>query len=203
LKDISFNIYHGENPGIIGRNGSGKSTLFQLLNGTLLLDKGTITRHKVRTSLLSLTVDFDQNVSARHNAILQGMLLSLSRAEMPGYMNDNIAFSELETCIDDSIKTYSAGMKQRLGFAAAMKNDTGVLLIDEILAVGDQIFRKKSRSVMEEKMKSGDTMVLVSHSPGDISQLCQRVIWLEEGSIRMEGTPDVVLPHYNKMGSRK
>ena len=203
LKDISFNIYHGETLGVIGRNGSGKSTLLQLLNGTLLPDKGTITRHQVRTSLLSLTVGFDQNVSGRHNAILQGMLLGLSKAEMLGYMDEIIAFSELEASIDDPVKNYSAGMKQRLGFAVAMKTKTDVMLIDEILAVGDQIFKKKSRAVMEEKMKSGDTMVLVSHSPGDISQLCQRVIWLEEGSIKMEGTPDEVLPHYNKMGSRK
>ena len=200
LKGISFDIYHGETLGIIGRNGSGKSTLLQLLNGTLLPDQGRITYLEVTTSLLSLTVGFDQNVSGRHNAILQGMLLGRTKKEMLDFMDEIIAFSELEKFIDEPVKNYSSGMKQRLGFAVAMNARTDVLLIDEIFSVGDQVFRRKSREVMEQKMQSGDTMVLVSHNVEDIKNLCQRVIWLDEGIVRMEGAPVDVIPHFNAAG---
>lgn len=200
LKGISFDIYHGETLGVIGRNGAGKSTLLQLLNGILLPDKGRITHHQIVTSLLSLTVGFDQNVSGRHNAILQGMLLGLTKQEMLDYMDEIIAFSELEKFIDEPVKHYSSGMKQRLGFAVAMKTKTDVLLIDEILSVGDQVFRRKSRAVMEAKMAEGDTMVLVSHNVDDIKKLCQRVIWLDQGVVKMAGTPEEVIPLYNAEG---
>ena len=198
IKDVSFEIYHGETVGIIGRNGSGKSTLLQLLNGIIQPDYGSIDFHKATSTLLSLTLGYDQNVSGRNNAILQGMLLGLSKSEIIRHMDDIIEFSELQDFIDAPVKNYSTGMKQRLGFAVAMKVKTDILLIDEILAVGDQIFRKKSRLAMEEKINSGDTVILVSHNEADIKQLCNRVIWLVDGAVEMSGTPDEVLPEYRQ-----
>jgi lipopolysaccharide transport system ATP-binding protein len=198
LKAISFDVLHGESIGIVGRNGAGKSTLLQLLNGVIQPDAGSITYHDATTSLLSLTVGYDQNVSGRHNAILQGMLMGIEQEEMESSMDDIIAFSELGHYIDVPIKHYSTGMKARLGFSVATRVNADVLLIDEVFAVGDQQFRNKSRQVMHDKITSGDTVVLVTHSVGEVKKLCDRVIWLDRGEIMMSGTPDEVLPRYQE-----
>lgn len=198
LKDVSFEIYHGESVGVIGSNGAGKSTLLQLLNGVIVPDSGTIKFHDVTTSLLSLTVGYDRNVSGRYNAILQGMLMGIAREEIEASLDEIVEFSELGEFIDAPVKNYSTGMKTRLGFSVATRVSTDVLLIDEVLAVGDQRFRRKSKEVMHKKITSGDTVVLVTHNAKDVKMLCDRVVWLENGSVQMCGVPEEVVPAYRQ-----
>ncbi|MDI4652856.1 MULTISPECIES: ABC transporter ATP-binding protein [Pseudoalteromonas] len=196
LKDISFELCHGDSLGVIGRNGVGKSTLLKLLNGTIQPDQGTIINHGFTTTLLTLSLGFDGNVTGRDNAILSGMLMGLSKNEVKSKLDEIIEFSELGKFIDEPVKNYSTGMKQRLGFAIAIHVKTDVLLIDETLSVGDARFKKKSKKVMEDKLLSGDTIVLVSHSPGTIKKLCNKAVWIEEGVVQMTGTPAEVLKEY-------
>jgi lipopolysaccharide transport system ATP-binding protein len=198
LKDISFELNHGDSLGIIGRNGVGKSTLLKLLNGIIKPNQGEIINHGYRTSLLSLTVGYDNNVSGRDNAILSGMLMGRSKAHMLRKMPDIIEFSELEEFIDQPVKNYSTGMKQRLGFAVAMQVQTDILLIDEILSVGDARFRKRSESVMKSKLLSGDTVVLVSHGAATISSLCNKAIWIENGIVQEQGDAEEVIKRYEQ-----
>lgn len=198
LRDVSFEICHGESIGVIGRNGAGKSTLLRLLNGIIQPDYGTLTNHNAQTTLLSLTVGYDQNVSGRNNAILQGMLLGLTEAEIRSHLDEIIEFSELGTFIDEPIKNYSTGMKQRLGFAVAIHVKTDVLLIDEILAVGDAHFRKKSEKVMRDKITSGDTIVLVSHQANTVRELCDKAVWIDKGVVAAYGDAEAVVAAYEK-----
>ncbi len=198
LKDISFELNHGDSLGIIGRNGVGKSTLLRILNGIIKPDKGKIINHGYNTALLSLTVGYDNNVSGRNNAILSGMLMGKTKEEMIASMPDIIEFSELEEFIDHPVKNYSTGMKQRLGFAVATQVKTDVLLIDEILAVGDARFKKKSEAVMRKKILSGDTVVLVSHNAKTITSLCNKAVWIENGVVREQGDPDKVIKVYEE-----
>ncbi len=198
LKDISFELNHGDSLGVIGRNGVGKSTLLRLLNGIIKPDKGEMINHGYQTALLSLTVGYDNNVSGRNNAILSGMLMGKTKEEMIEQMPDIIAFSELEEFIDHPVKNYSTGMKQRLGFAVATQVKTDVLLIDEILSVGDARFKIKSEAVMHDKILSGDTVVLVSHNPKTITKLCNKAVWIEHGLIRKQGDPSDVIKAYEE-----
>ena len=196
LTDISFDLHHGDSLGIIGRNGVGKSTLLRVLNGIIVPDRGQFINYGFNTALLSLTVGFDQNVSGRHNAIFSGMLMGRSRREMMELMPAIIEFAELDEYIDEPVKNYSTGMKQRLGFALATQVKTDVLLIDEILSVGDARFRRKSEAVMRDKLLSGDTIVLVSHSAETIRALCSKVLWIEQGVVQAAGDPAEVIREY-------
>ena len=196
LCNVTFDIYQGDSLGIIGRNGVGKSTLLSVLNGIIQPDSGTIVNHGFNTTLLSLKVGYDQNVSGRNNAILSGMLMGKSQEEMLAAMPEIIEFSELGDFIDQPVKNYSTGMKQRLGFAVATQVETDILLIDEILAVGDARFKKKSRIVMEKKILSGDAILLISHNLRTIKKLCNKVIWLENGTVKMQGDPVTVINQY-------
>ncbi|WP_448546864.1 ABC transporter ATP-binding protein [Thalassotalea fusca] len=199
LKDISFELCHGDSLGVIGKNGVGKSTLLKLLNGTIQPDQGTIINHGFSTTLLTLSLGFDGSVSGRDNTFLSGMLMGLSKNEVKSKLNEIIEFSELGKFIDEPVKNYSTGMKQRLGFAIAIHVKTDILLIDETLSVGDASFKKKSKKVMEDKLLSGDTIVLVSHSPGTIKKLCNKAVWIEEGVVQMTGTPAEVLKEYEAL----
>lgn len=196
LKDISFDLFHGESLGIIGRNGAGKTTLLRLLGGITRPDKGTLINHGFKTSLLSLQVGFDPQLSGLYNAILSGMLLGFTKKEIEDKLYDIVKFAELEAFIDQPVRTYSSGMKARLGFSVAFHLDPDVLLVDEVLAVGDADFKKKSLAVMKEKIRSNKTIVLVSHSAGTIRQLCNRAVWIEEGITRAEGDTKSVLQAY-------
>ncbi len=196
LKDVSFDLYHGDSLGIIGRNGAGKTTLLRLLGGITRPDSGTLINNGAQTSLLSLQVGFDQQLTGRYNAFLSGMLLGFRKEEIETKLPEIIAFSELEKFIDQPVHTYSAGMRARLGFSVAISLDPDVLLIDEVLAVGDAEFQKKSLEVMKEKLRSDKTIVLVSHQANTIKQLCNRAVWIEEGITRAEGETEEVLAEY-------
>ena len=198
LKDVSFNIERGDSLGVIGRNGAGKTTLLRLLGGIILPDKGKVINNKATTGILALQVGFDPELSGRINAILSGMLLGFRKYEVEANLKKIIEFSELGPFIDKPIKSYSAGMKARLGFSVALEMCPDVLLIDEVLGVGDIQFRKKSIAVMREKLKSDQTIVLVSHDANTVKQLCNRAVWIEEGVSRLEGDAEEVVCAYER-----
>ena len=203
LRDVSFNLYQGDSLGIIGRNGAGKSTLLRLLSGIILPDSGRIFNNNVRTSLLALQVGFDPELSGRSNALLSGMLLGFGCEDVKANLDKIIAFSELGEYIDKPVKTYSVGMRGRLGFSIALEMNPDVILIDEVLGVGDIEFRKKSMVVMKEKLLSDQTIVLVSHSGQIVKNFCNKVVWIEDGISRMEGnSKEVVEAYENYMTER-
>lgn len=203
LNDISFDLHHGESLGVIGRNGAGKSTLLQVLAGILRPDRGELVNHGVQTALLSLQIGFVPYLSGRQNALLSGMLIGLNRWEVIEKMGDIKAFSELGEFFDQPINTYSSGMKARLGFSVAFQLDPDVLLIDEVLGVGDSDFRRKLSSVMRNKIRSDKTIVLVSHSAETIRQLCDRAVWIEDGVTRAYGDTSDVLSFYEEQLTTK
>jgi len=199
LKDVSFDLYHGETLGIIGRNGVGKSTLLRLMAGILKPNRGTFINHGgYQASLLSLQVGFLYYLTGRENALLSGMFMGLRKAEILAKMPAIIEFSELGEFIDRPLATYSTGMTARLGFSVAFQVDPDILLIDEILGVGDAEFSQKSAKVMQEKIRSNKTVVFVSHQAALIKHLCNRVIWIEEGVSKAEGDTDRVLKEYHQ-----
>jgi lipopolysaccharide transport system ATP-binding protein len=200
LKDISLDVHHGEVLGVVGRNGAGKTTLLQVMAGILRPDRGSITSNGCQPLLLSLQVGFVQHLTGRENAILSGMLLGLSRRDVVTKMDAIIELSELADFIDEPLETYSLGMRLRLGFAVAMQTNPDVLLLDEALGVGDAVFRVKSAAAMREKIRANRTVVLVSHFPDTLRELCHRVVWVEQGMVVMEGEVDSVLDAY---GSRQ
>ncbi len=198
LRDVSFDLGHGETLGIIGRNGVGKSTLLRVLAGIIAPDKGQVARNGCRASLLSLQVGFIPYLTGRENAILSGMLLGLRRSEIQAKLEEIIAFAELEDFIDEPVRTYSSGMAARLGFAVAFQADPDVLLVDEVLGVGDVAFQQKSAAAMREKMRSSKTVVLVFHNAQLIKGLCDRAVWIENGVMRAEGETERVLAAYHE-----
>ena len=196
LKDVSFDLHHGESLGIIGRNGAGKSTLLQVLAGILRPDRGELINYGVQAALLSLQIGFVPYLTGRQNALLSGMLIGLHRKEVIEKMADIQAFSELGEFFDQPISTYSSGMKARLGFSVAFQLDPDVLLIDEVLGVGDTEFRVKSSQIMREKILSDKTIVLVSHNPSTIRELCNQAVWIENGVTQAEGETQDVIQRY-------
>ncbi len=198
LRDVSFTLYRGESLGVIGRNGAGKSTLLQVLAGILSPDRGRLINHGVRPALLSLQIGFLPYLTGRQNAVLSGILLGLSRRQVERHLDEIQAFAELGEFFDLPIDTYSSGMRARLGFAVAIRLEADVLLIDEVLAVGDADFRKKSTEVLKNKIRSDKTVVIVSHNAGMLRQLCDRVVWIEDGVSRMEGPAAEVLKAYEQ-----
>lgn len=206
LNDVSFDLNHGETIGIIGQNGAGKSTLLRVLAGILAPDRGSVRSYAGSASLLSLQVGFVPYLSGRENAILSGILLGMTRREVLASMDDIIAFSELGDFIDEPVRSYSSGMRARLGFAVAFQADPDVLLIDEVLGVGDAAFKAKSAAVMREKIESDKTVVLVSHSEETVLDFCDRVVWIEHGVTRAVGSAEEVAQLYKDSvpsGSKK
>ncbi|MCB0445941.1 MAG: ABC transporter ATP-binding protein [Gelidibacter sp.] len=198
LKDISFELHHGESLGVIGRNGAGKSTLLQILAGILRPDRGKLVNYGVQLALLSLQIGFVPYLTGRQNALLSGMLIGLHRKEVIEKMEAIKNFSELGDFFDQPISTYSSGMKARLGFSVAFQLDPDVLLIDEVLGVGDSDFQRKSSAIMHDKIRSNKTIVLVSHSVETIRRLCDRAVWIEEGVSHAYGNTADVLNIYEK-----
>ena len=198
LKDVSFDLYSGETLGIIGRNGVGKSTLLRLMAGIIKPNKGYFINNGYQISLLSLNLGFIYYLTGRENAILSGMLMGLRKSEIQAKMEAIIEFSELGEFFDQPIATYSSGMLARLGFSIAFQVDPDVLLIDEIFGVGDAEFRQKSTRLMQDKIQSHQTIVFVSHQDALIRQLCQRVVWIEDGVSKAEGAAAHVLKEYHQ-----
>jgi len=196
LEHVSFDVMQGESLGIIGRNGAGKSSLMRLLAGISKPSAGRIMSNSQFISLLSLELGFVPNLTGRQNIRISGMLYGLSRSRIEALLPDITAYSELGEAIDQPVSTYSAGMKARLGFATATVVDPDILLIDEILGVGDLSFRKKSSATMRNRLKSDKTAIFVSHSMHEVRALCDRVVWLDGGGVRMIGAPDDVIPAY-------
>jgi len=198
LHDVSFDLKHGETLGVIGRNGAGKSTLLRLLAGILAPDTGSILRKTDRVSLLALQAGFIPALTGRENAVLSGILLGMSRAAVEARMDEIVRFAELEQFIDEPVRTYSSGMRARLGFTVAFQADPDVLLIDEVLGIGDASFKEKSSAAMREKIASDKTVVIVTHHPETILDLCDRVVWVEKGVTVEIGEPAGVAEHYQQ-----
>ncbi|HEX2668860.1 MAG TPA: ABC transporter ATP-binding protein [Gammaproteobacteria bacterium] len=198
LHDVSFGLKHGETLGIIGRNGAGKSTLLRLLAGILAPDTGEVIRHTARVSLLALQAGFIPALTGRENAVLSGILLGLTRREVEARMDEMVRYAELQEFIDEPVRTYSSGMRARLGFTVAVQADPDVLLIDEVLGVGDAAFKEKSSAAMREKIASGRTVVIVTHHPETIMELCDRVAWVDQGVTVEVGEPDAVVKRYQQ-----
>nr|WP_223253214.1 ABC transporter ATP-binding protein [Cycloclasticus zancles] len=198
LNDITFDLYKGETLGIIGRNGAGKSTLLQVLAGIISPDKGVITHNESTVSLLSLQVGFLPHITGRENAILSGMLLGINKSEIEKAMPKIIEFSGLGEFIDQPVNSYSTGMRARLGFSVANQMDPDVILVDEVLGVGDVEFKKKSAAAMREKISSNKTVVIVSHDEKTLKDLCDRILWVDRKGMCVEGGIDDVLISYNQ-----
>ena len=197
LEDVSLTLRRGERLGVIGRNGAGKSTLLRTLAGIIEPDRGRIARAPVSCQLLSLAVGFMQHLSGRDNAILSGLLLGLRRRDIENRLPAILEFSELGDFFDQPISSYSTGMTMRLGFSVAMQVEPDVLLIDEVLAVGDTEFQQKSGDALRERIHSGKTVVFVSHGDAQIRQICDRALWIEHGRSMMQGPVDAVLAAYH------
>lgn len=197
LDNLSFTIKKGETLGVIGVNGCGKSTLLKVLANIYGVDNGQVTWHCKQVSLLSLSLGFDPELSGRDNAVLSGMFLGGRKKEVLDKLGEIISFSELEQFIDKPIKTYSSGMRARLGFSVALTLQSELILIDEVLGVGDGKFKAKATNAMVNKISSNQTVVLVSHSMGQIRKLCDRVLWLDHGRVKMLDSPAKVLNEYN------
>ncbi len=196
LTDVSFDLLHGETLGLIGRNGCGKSTLLKLLSGIYRPERGTITRHCASVSLLSLAIGFDPQLSGSQNLILSCMFLGHSRQAAMAHHDEIVEFSGLGQFINEPVKSYSSGMKARLGFAVGLTMKVDVLLIDEVLGVGDESFRRKAVRAMKDRIESDQSVVLVSHSLDRMKGLCDRIIWLEDGEIVQVGDPEAVTTAY-------
>ena len=203
LKGISFEVKKGEAVGLIGSNGCGKSTTLKLLTGIMYPDSGSV-RLKGRVSaLIELGAGFHPDMSGRENIYTNAAIFGLSRKEVDACIDDIIAFSELEEFIDNPVRTYSSGMYMRLAFSVAINVKADILLIDEVLAVGDAAFQAKCFNKLREIKGQGTTIVIVSHSLSQIEQICERSIWIMDGKIRMEGPPREVHAEYMAYMSEK
>ena len=199
LKGISFDVKKGEILGIVGKNGSGKSTLLKAIAGIFSPDQGSIEQETDSVSLLSIGVGFQKQLSGRENIILSGMLLGFSEQQVREKMDEIIEFAGLGKFIDMPVKTYSSGMHSKLAFSITAVLETDIMLIDEVLSVGDVKFKKKSYKKMKELiMDENRTVVIVSHSTETLEKLCTSLLWLHEGEIRMQGPTAKVLKAYNE-----
>ena len=197
LDDVSFDVYKGEVVGIIGRNGSGKSTLLKIISGLFPPTKGSVRVHGRIIPMLELGSGFDPELTGRENVFLNGAILGYSEAFLRERFDEILEFSELGNFIDMPLKTYSSGMMMRLAFSVATIVEPEILIVDEILAVGDEAFQRKSRAKMIELMGGGTTVLFVSHSLGQIREMCNRVIWLDHGKVVMQGEVNTVCDAYN------
>lgn len=196
LKDINLTIKNGEAVGLIGVNGSGKSTLLKLMTKIIYPNKGKITTNGKLTSLLELGAGFHPDFSGRENIYFNASIFGLTRKQIDERIEQIIEFSELGNYIDNPVRTYSSGMYMRLAFAVAINVDADILLVDEVLAVGDQHFQDKCIAKMKQLKEEGKTMVFVTHSLGTVKEFCNRAVWLSNGEIKMDGEPDGVIERY-------
>ncbi len=199
LKGVSFEVEEGKILGIVGKNGSGKSTMLRAIAGIFSPDKGSINLHGNSISLLSIGVGFNNKLSGYENIYLSGMLLGFSEEEIKEKEQEIIDFADIGDFIYKPVKTYSSGMHSKLAFAITAILETDIMLIDEVLSVGDVKFKEKSYNKMKELISDDKrTVIIVSHSLGTIAELCDEVLWLHEGEMKMLGTAEEVLPKYEE-----
>ena len=199
LQDVSLDIKKGETVALIGVNGSGKSTLLKLMTKIIYPTKGKITTYGKLTSLLELGAGFHPDFTGRENIYFNSAIFGLTKQEIDRRLNDIIEFSELGEFIDSPVRTYSSGMYMRLAFSVAINVYADILLIDEILAVGDAHFQDKCFAKLEELKNSGKTIVIVSHGLDAVKKLCNRAVWIHEGQIKLDGHSDNVIDEYIKV----
>jgi ABC-2 type transport system ATP-binding protein len=198
LQDVSLSIDTHETVGIIGHNGSGKSTLLKCIARILQPDRGTVHTTGTVASMLELGTGFHPDLSGRENVHVTGLVLGLSRQEIDSRMDQIVEFAGLENFIDTPVRNYSSGMYMRLGFSVAAHVDPDILVIDEVLAVGDEAFQRTCLSKLAEFRNSGKTIVTVSHSMPTLLDICDRIIWLESGEIRAAGPPAAIVDQYRR-----
>lgn len=196
LKDISFSVDAGESVGIVGLNGSGKSTLLKIISGVLQPTKGKVAVSGNVAPLIELGAGFDMNLTARENVFLNGAVLGYGRKEMQERFNEIIDFAELWDFVDSPLKNYSSGMVARLGFSIATFSLPDILIVDEILSVGDYQFQEKCRKRMSNIIGNGATIMFVSHSMDQMQEICKRVVWLDHGRLVMDGPAEQVCNAY-------
>ena len=199
LKDVSFDVYRGEVVGIIGHNGAGKSTILKVISGILKPTEGSVTCGGNIVPMLELGSGFDHDLTGRENIFLNGAILGYSEEFLKSKYDEIVEFSELGEFIDVPIRNYSSGMLMRLAFSIATVVNPQILIVDEILAVGDAKFQEKSRKRMLELMSGGTTVLFVSHSLEQIREMCDRVVWLEHGQVQMMGVTNVVCSQYEQV----
>jgi len=198
LNNINLDIKKGETVALIGTNGSGKSTLLKLMTKIIYPTKGTLTTNGKLTSLLELGAGFHPDFTGRENIYFNASIFGLTREEIEKRVDDIIEFSELGDFIDSPVRTYSSGMYMRLAFSVAINVDADILLIDEILAVGDQHFQEKCFQKLQELKESDKTIVIVTHSLDQVQKLCTRAVWIYNGEVHMDGEPKKVIEEYIK-----
>ena len=199
LKDINLEMKKGQSVALIGTNGSGKSTLLKLMTKIIYPNKGKIQVDGKLTSLLELGAGFHEDFTGRENIYFNASIFGLTRKEIDAKVDEIIEFSELKDFIDNPVRTYSSGMYMRLAFSVAINVQAEILLIDEILAVGDKHFQDKCFAKLMELKKSGKTIVIVTHDMSKVKQFCDRAVWLYKGEIRMDGKVEEVLDEYLKV----
>ena len=198
LVDVSMTVNKGDVFGIIGNNGAGKSTILKVISRVLKPSKGRVMVRGRIAPLLELGAGFHPELSGRENVFLNGALLGYSREDMEKVFDEIVAFSELEQFINSPIRTYSSGMYARLGFAVATAHVPDVLILDEILSVGDEAFQKKSRERLQSFQEKGSTVLMVSHGLDSMITMCNRVAWLDQGKLRLLGEPSEVVAAYRE-----
>ena len=192
LKDVSFSINRGDALGLIGLNGSGKSTMLKVIAGVLKPTKGSVSVGGTIAPMIELGAGFDMDLTARENVYLNGAILGYNRAQMNEYYDDLVEFSELEEFMDVPIKNFSSGMLARLAFSIATIGKPDILIVDEVLSVGDFRFQEKCEKRIQGMMKEDTTILFVSHSIDQVKKICKRAIWIEKGHIRDDGPSDIV-----------
>jgi ABC-2 type transport system ATP-binding protein len=198
LSDVSFDVKKGEFFGIVGRNGSGKSTLLKMLSGIYTPDSGSIEVNGKLTPFIELGVGFNPELSGRDNVFLNGALLGFTRKEMADMYDDIVEFAELERFMDQKLKNYSSGMQVRLAFSIAIRANTDILVLDEVLAVGDEAFQRKCNEYFAEVKRSDKTVVLVTHDMSAVRKYCDRAILIHDSEVTVSGSPEDVANEYSK-----
>lgn len=200
LDDVSFEVKKGEVVGIIGTNGSGKSTILKIISGAMIPTSGKVVVDKEKIQLLTLGTGFDRELTGRENVYLNGAIIGYTKEYIDAHYEEIVKFAELEGFMEEKVRNYSSGMVSRLGFAIATIRDTPeILILDEVLSVGDMFFRKKSEARIKEMMQGGSTVLIVSHSTSVIRNNCTKAVWIEKGKLRAVGSPKEVCDAYEKL----
>lgn len=199
LQDVAFQVQKGEFFGIVGRNGSGKSTLLKIMAGIYKADSGFVEIHGSVAPFIELGVGFNEDLSAKDNLFINGVILGMTRRQIKARYDDIVEFAELEGFMEMKLRNFSSGMLMRLAFAIAVQSGAEVLLIDEVLAVGDERFQQKCQDVFRERRRRGETVVLVTHDMSAIEAFCDRVMLLDRGNMVAIGTPGEVVPEYHRL----